>query len=325
MARVMTHFRDHITEDEGHGPRTANQSWRFLNRDGSINVDNRSFKRENLTDLYHILLSIGWGRLLAIITSIYLLMNLFFGTAYFLAGPNALEGIGTSTGLTRWEECFFFSVQTLATIGYGKVSPVSIWAHLLVTVEALMGLMGLAVMTGIVYSRFSRPTARVRFSDRALLTRIAGKPCLTFRMANARFNQIVEARVRVVLSRTEITPDGHTFRELYDLKLERDRSPLFAMTWTVIHWIDDSSPLYHATRDFIVNADSEVIVALTGTDETFSQTIHARFSYGPEDIAWNLEFEDVLSFSPEGRIHVALECLSATRVSERSQLSEPIE
>lgn len=246
-------------------------AWRFINKDGSMNVDRGSLDESILTDLYHLLLTLQWRMLFVLIASLYLLVNLIFGTLYFLGGEHALHGLeaqGMGSGFARWLECFFFSVQTLATIGYGGISPHSIYAHILVTIEALFGLVSLTLVTGIVFSRFSRPTARVRFSERALVTRIDGKPCLTFRMANARLNQIVEAQVRVVLARFEKTSEGETFRELYDLRLERERSPLFAMTWTIVHWITPESPLYGQTRQSITEMDTEIIVTVVGTDET---------------------------------------------------------
>ena len=200
---------------------------RFLNRDGSLNIDRRGYKKTVMGDLYHNLLSTSWPKLIFFVSSAYIFINLFFGASYFVAGKRALDGINASSGLDRFVSCFFFSVQTLATIGYGRISPNSFGAQALVTVEALFGLLGLALVTGIIFARFSRPTSRVIFSDKAIISQIDGQSSLVFRLANARMNQIVEAQLRVVLARTEVTSEGLTFRELYDLKLERERSPPF--------------------------------------------------------------------------------------------------
>jgi inward rectifier potassium channel len=303
----------------------SKKSLRVFNRNGSINVVSNRSKRSSLHDLYHLLLSIRWRSVFLLVTSLYLFINTLFGTAYFLGGESALQGIHAGSASERWLECFFFSVQTLATIGYGSISPNSLFAHLLVTVEALVGLVGLALVTGIVFSRFSRPTARVRFSNRALITRLDGKPCLIFRMANERLNQIVEAQVRVALARSETTHEGLRFREFYDLRLERERSLLFAMTWTIVHVIEPGSPLYGQSQKTLSDSDSELIISLTGTDETFSQTVHARFSYAADEIDWNLEFEDMVFREPDGALCVALDRIHATRPSSGKPVSELIE
>jgi len=285
-------------------------SKRFLRRDGSLNIDSSSYQRALFRDLYHALLSMRWSRLLSLVGVAYFGINLLFGAAYFLAGNGALDGIGNTDSWRRFVDCFFFSVQTLATIGYGKISPVSLLAHGLVSVEALAGLLGLAMVTGIVFSRFSRPTARVVFSDKALISSLGGQPSLTFRIANSRLNQIVEARIRVVLARNETTSEGLTFRELYDLKLERDMSPLFSMTWTVVHPIDSESPLKGITSELLAQSETELLVTLTGIDETFLQSVYSRFSYAVEDLVWNAQFSDMISQTSEGRVHIDIKAIN---------------
>jgi inward rectifier potassium channel len=303
---------------------TDGKGWRFINRDGSMNVRGEDFHRSSLFDLYHMLLSMRWRMVFLLVTAIYLLVNVLFGTAYYLGGPEALHGVQAVNPQERWLECFFFSVQTLATIGYGGISPNTHYAHFLVTIEALSGLIGLTLITGIIFSRFSRPTARIRFSQHALITRLDGRPCLIFRMANTRLNQIAEAQVRVVLARTETTQEGLTFRELYDLKLERDRSPLFSMTWTVLHPIDSDSPLRGQTRESIRASDTEIITTVTGMDETFSQTVHSRISYAAHELEWNTEFEDMVYRDEKGYMTVRLEKIDATRSAQGDPVPEPI-
>lgn len=300
------------------------KGWRFINRDGSMNVRPEDFHRTALSDLYHLFLTLRWRVLFLLVTLTYVLINILFGTAYFLGGPNALNGTQAAGNWEHWIECFFFSVQTLATIGYGGISPHSLVAHILVTVEALTGLIGLALITGIIFSRFARPTARIRFSNHALISRMDGKPCLMFRMANTRLNQIAEAQARVTLARNETTQEGIVYRELYDLSLERERSPLFAMTWLVIHIIDEKSPLLGQTRESIRACDTEIIATMTGTDETFSQTVHSRFSYAADDIEWNAEFEDMIARDDCGYLAVSLEKISATKQYLARPVSEPI-
>jgi inward rectifier potassium channel len=278
---------------------------RFLRRDGTLNIDAESYHRTLFSDLYHVLMSASWFKLLALITTSFVVINLIFGSAFFLAGNQALEGIENSGGgFGQWLECVFFSVQTFATIGYGKLSPGTLPAHIIVTLEALIGLLSVAMMTGMIFARFSRPTARVVFSDKILISELDSQLSLIFRMANARLNQIVEAKVRVVLLKNETTLEGLNFREFYELKLERSISPLFSMSWTVIHPIDSESPLHGLTEEEAKKSDMELMVTLTGTDETFLQSVYARMGYSTDDLVWGAHFADMLKRTDEGRIHV---------------------
>jgi inward rectifier potassium channel len=310
---------------KSNGQNVSGKGWRFINRDGTINVRGEDFRRSSLFDLYHLLLSMRWRMVFALVTIIYLLVNILFGTAYYLGGPDALHGTHAVESGERWLECFFFSVQTLATIGYGGISPSTTYAHFLVTIEALTGLIGLTLITGMIFSRFSRPTARIRFSQHALITRLDGQPCLIFRMANTRLNQITEAEVRVALARSETTQEGLNYREFYDLKLERERSPLFAMTWTIVHPIDPASPLYGQTRESILAADVEIVVTVKGTDETYLQTVYSRYSYAPFDMEWNTDFEDMVFRDQNGYLSVRLEKIDSTRAAAGNPVLEPIQ
>lgn len=279
---------------------------RVFRRDGSANATRLGVRSFQLSDLYHSLLAVSWTGFLTLVVLTYLLVNLVFAWGYYLCGPAGLSGTTGISNTERMIDSFFFSVQTLATIGYGKITPVSLLANSLVTIEALVGLLGLAMVTGLLFSRFSRPTARVIFSRIALVTSIDGVPCLIFRMANARQNQIVDARVDVTVLKTETTQEGETYRNFYDLKLERERSPLFALTWTVVHPILPSSPLHGMTRDDLLAQHSEIVVSLTGIDGTFSQTIHARYSYTTDEILWEGKFADIIYRSEEGNVTLDL-------------------
>lgn len=284
----------------------AQRYQRFLNPDGTFNIEREGWRRSRWDDLYHVLLSTSWPQFWALVLSTYLLVNSLFGFLYFLIGPAALSGLHTERGVSRALDCFFFSVQTLATIGYGHISPIGLSANLIVTLEALTGMISIAMATGLIFARFSRPRAKVVFSRQALIQNLDGVPCLTFRMANTRLNQIVQATVSVVLVRTEQTSEGDTFRNLYDLKLERAVSPLFSMTWTVVHEITADSPLYKKKHEDFVRADSEFMVVVSGIDDTLSQNVFARYSYIPEDILWDRRFHDILGRSASGRIKVDL-------------------
>lgn len=279
---------------------------RFLNRDGSFNIIRVDVHTEWITDLYHSLLSTTWAKFFGLVLAFYIILNTIFAVAYFFCGRNALQGIDYSTELNYLLDCFFFSIQTFATIGYGRINPMGLVPNLLVAFEALIGLLGLALVTGLLFSRFSKPTTRIDFSKMALVTVMDGVPCLNFRMANRRLNQIVEARVQVTLIRNESTLEGYQFRNFQDLALEKNFSPMFALTWLVVHPIHQFSPLYQKTLDDLREMQAEILVTLTGIDETFAQTVIARFSYTPDEIQMNARFEDMIDYNQEGKILVSL-------------------
>ena len=274
------------------------QSGRFLDR-GRINIVQTGLHNGYLGDLYHLLLISSWWRLLMILALLYFATNSLFAAAYLLQ-PGDIENAHTGS----FADAFFFSLQTMATIGYGKLAPRTAYANELVAIESLVGLLGIAMVTGLAFAKFSRPTARVLFSRVAVISPRDGVPCLMFRMANQRGNQIVEAHIHVVLALTETTLEGELIRRLHDLRMLRDQHALFALSWTALHPITEASPLFRATAESLAAHEAEIIVSLTGLDETFSQTVHARHSYVAEEIVWGARFVDVLSRTPDGRRQV---------------------
>ncbi|MBZ8181444.1 ion channel [Oscillatoria salina] len=250
----------------------------------------------NWNDLYHRLLIVSWFQFFALIVFSYLIINLCFAFAYLLQ-----ENSITNAQPGSLIDAFFFSVQTMSTIGYGAMSPQTWYANFLVTIEALFGLLGVAMATGLMFARFSRPTARVIFSRVAVICPFNGVPTLMFRTANQRDNRILEGQIRVSLLRNEVSPEGIQLRRFYDLQLLRSQTPIFGLTWMVMHPIDENSPLFQVTTDLLIDWDAEILVTLTGLDETFSQTIHARYSYRVEDIFWNLRFVDIFSRTTDGK------------------------
>ena len=197
-------------------------------------------------------------------------------------------------------DAFFFSVQTMATVGYGQMAPATLYANLVVTVETAVGLMFLALATGLVFARFSRPTARVLFSRVAVIGPYNGTPTLSFRLANQRSNQILQAEVSAVLLRDETTLEGAPIRRFYDLKLARYRTPVFALTFSVMHEIDSDSPLHGASAASLEADNAELIVTASGIDETIAQRVHARTSYLPHEILWGHRFVDVMGWTDDG-------------------------
>ncbi|MDJ0556337.1 MAG: ion channel [Microcoleaceae cyanobacterium MO_207.B10] len=255
------------------------------------------------SDFYHWLMKISWLQLWSIIISIYLVINTLFAFAYL----NINDGIANAKA-GSFIDTFSFSVQTMATIGYGAMYPTNIYTHILVTIEVFIGLIGMAMITGLMFARFSLPTARVLFSNVAVIAPYNGVPTLMFRIANQRQNWIVETQVRVTLLLGEvISPEGHSLRRLCDLELVRSETPMLALTWLVMHQIDENSPLYNWSEANFHQLDYQEIrffVTLTGLDETVSQTIHSRHIYTLDKILWNMRFVDVMFTSAEGQRYV---------------------
>lgn len=273
---------------------------RLLNAKGRFNVIRVGRQPRRAADLYHKMLATTWPRVLAAIFTIYLVLNLVFAGAYWACGPGALEEPANGALGSEFLKVFFFSVQTFATIGYGRISPVGLAPNILVTLESLTGLLSFAVITGLIFSRFSRPTARILFSQNALWLRHDGVPSLIFRIANERLNQVVEAHVFVSLTIDEVTAEGEYYRNFYDLKLDRNRTAIFALSLTIVHPVIPGSPLAGLSLRDMAERNAEIIVSVSGTDETLSQVIHARHSYVPAEILENHTFQDMLERVPEG-------------------------
>ena len=248
-----------------------------------------------LSDFYHTLMRASWPTTFGIVFGAFLAINALYALVYMSLGAG-VEGMRGGS----FEDAFDFSVQTLATIGYGKMAPVSRVAHLVVMMEAFTGMLFAALTTGLVFAKFSRPTARVVFSRVALITPYEGVPTLQFRMANARGNRIVQASIRVTTSRNVRTAEGETMRRLLDLKMLRSDSAMFAITWTAYHPLTEDSPLFGATPESIQRDRVGLVVTLIGLDETISQTVHARHSYDHDQIVFGGRFVDVLSENADG-------------------------
>jgi inward rectifier potassium channel len=247
------------------------------------------------TDIYHLLLTINWAWFISLICLSYIAINSIFALLFLLGG----EGLKNAEP-NSFLDAFFFSVQTMSTIGYGAVYPISLYTNIIVVVEALVGLIGVAMATGLMFVRFSRPTSRILFSKVAVITKHNGLSTLMFRTANERKNRILEATLWAVLIRDEISEEGLTTRRFYDLNLTRNKSPIFSLTWMAMHIIDESSPLYELTQEKFSEVDAEIFVTLTGIDETFAQTIHARHSFIGDEIGWDMKFVDILRKFSDG-------------------------
>jgi len=292
--------------DLGFGSVVARESrQRFLNRDGTFNVRREGLRFWESNSVYDYLLTVSWPRFLTIVVLAYLAANAVFAAFYVLAGPDALVGAHSPAGVGPFGEAFFFSVHTLATIGYGSIAPSTLAAHLLVTIETLIGLLGVAVIAGISFARFARPVAKILFSRQAVIAPYRGGRAFMFRIVNKRSTQLVELEAKVMLIRRKRDGATASDREFIQLPLERDRVAFFPLSWTVVHPIDEASPLRGWTSSELIECDAEFVIMLSGFDETFSQTVHARSSYKSDEIVWGARFRSMFNpTSGEGTISV---------------------
>ncbi len=308
------------TRDLGFGNIVARESrQRLLNHDGSFNVVRR--RRGLVTSLgdYHLLLTLSWPRFLLLVAAMFVALNLLFAGAYMACGPDALDGPAVEGTAGHWARAFFFSVQTFSTIGYGHVAPANLSANLLVVFEALCGLLVFALSSGVVFARFSRPIARVRYSDRAVVAPYRGITAFEFRIVNTSRSQLLDLRAQVLLSLMEVDEAGRSVRRFHDLPLERDHVALFPLTWTIVHPIDARSPLAGMDSRRLHAADAEFLVILAGTDETWAQLVHSRSSYKSDEVDWNARFASILLRPDDGGpMGVALD-----RLSEIESLGDP--
>ena len=267
---------------------------RLINRDGTFTSRRVGFSPFSYLNGYHALLTMTWPRFLGYVTAAYATMNGLFAAAYLFCGEGALGGTAMRLMGGRFLRAFFFSVDTFATIGYGNVFPIGAAANTLVAIESLVGLLFVALLTGLVFARFARPTAALMFSDIAVVAPYQGRSAFMFRVANARSNQLMELEAKILYSRLE-GPGRH-----YDqLKLERTKVVFFPLSWTIVHPIDESSPLWGMEHADLVRHDAEFDILMSGIDETFSQTVHARSSYKPQEIVFGAKFSNV--YNPVGR------------------------
>jgi len=276
--------------DLGFGSVVSRESGaRLVNRDGSFNVERQGLAFFQSFSPYHFMLTIPWSAFFAVATGWYVLANALFALGYLACGPG---GLGSDTiGMEHhtFLRAFFFSVQTLSTIGYGHVVPIGIAANTLVTIEAVIGLLGFAIVTGLLFARFSRPTARILFSSHAIVAPYRGITAFELRVANARHNELIDVSAKVMLTKFEIA-DGVRTRRYYPLTLERERVTFLPLTWTIVHPIDENSPMHGATIESLRQCEAEFIVLLTGLDETVSATVNQRTSYVPDEVRWGARF-----------------------------------
>jgi len=288
----------------------------FFDRQGRVTIARRNLPRDLggglAKDAYHFLVNLTWTRLLGFLALFWIAVNLLFAAILYFGGAgimNARDGV--------FLDRFWFSVQTMATIGYGYMVPIDSLAHAIVTIESLVGIIITAMVTGLFFSKFSRPNARVLFSRVAIVAEHEGQRTLMIRMANARATAIVEATARLTLVRDEILASGQRFRRIHDLHLRRNTSPVFALSWTIFHVIDEHSPL----RDLVAGAGDvslSLIVTFTGIDDSLAAAVHTRGSYGFADLRFDEQFVDIITTDADGTRYIDYGRFHETRPIDRA-------
>jgi inward rectifier potassium channel len=265
-------------------------------------------------DVYYGFLELPWSAFLVGLAGLYLLLNLGYAVLFALR-PGSVSGARPGSLL----DAFFFSVETMSTVGYGEMYPATLYGHVVVTIDVVTGVLLVPLATGLMIAKFTLPTARVLFSRNVIVSRFDGVPMLMFRIANFRKNQIIEACIKLTLLRDEETLEGHRLRRMVDLPLMRDSSPFFELSWTVMHPIDEGSPFYGMGPDDCRSQAAQLVAVLTGIDGTTSSTVYARHGYASADILFDHDFEDILEVKEDGTAKIDFRLFHATHpTSERS-------
>jgi inward rectifier potassium channel len=277
-------------------------------RPGTPPVVRLGAPRRGWRDIYHAFLVLPWSAFLASLVGLYLLLNLGFAVLFALR-PGAVYGARPGSLL----DAFFFSIETMSTVGYGEMYPATLYGHALVVVDVVMGVLAVPLATGLMIAKFTLPHARVMFSQYMVVHPFDGVPTLIFRVANIRNNQMIEARMKLTLLRDEETEEGHRYRRMFDLPLVRDASPFFALSWTVMHRIDEASPFFGMGADDCRAEATQLVAVLTGIDGTTSSIVYARHGWAAADILFDRAFEDVVEVKEDGAVNIDFRRFHVTR------------
>lgn len=286
--------------DLGFGSRLSQQqNSRMMNRDGTFNVERDGLSLIRSMSLYHWLITISWTKFLLLMALFYVAVNFLFAGGYYLCGTDALNGTETTTVGHHFWNCFFFSVETFGTIGYGALNPKTTAANWLMTFEAFFGLVSAAMATGLLFARFARPNAKILYSNHAVIAPFKDGKALMVRIINQRSSQLINIEAQIIFS-LMLEKEGRRIRQYFTLPLDRQRVTFFPLHWTIVHEIDEKSPLYGRDAQFLKDAETEMFVLITATDETYSQTVHSRSSYRYDEIVWGAKFKDIFEKSTTG-------------------------
>lgn len=279
---------ENVNQDTGFGERSADMGGRMVNKDGSFNIRRIGIRMHHRVSNYQNMLTMPRWQFLIVIVLVYMLINCVFTALYWLTGPDGLQGIHHQKDTWgQLRELFFFSTQTLTTVGYGRINPVSDLANWIAAIESLVGFLSLAIATGLLYGRFSRPRAFIRFSNLIVYTQYKGSNALMFRLVCYKDDHLLmNAEIQV---NVRILTQNNAYR-FYTLRLERSRVDSLVLNWTVVHPIDEDSPFHGLSQQEIVAMQPEIAAYLTGFDEVYSSMVIARISYAIQDFKFGFKF-----------------------------------
>ena len=283
--------------DLGLGNRGTAGTVRALNKNGSFNVKKQNIPFLERLNFYHSLVNMSWLKFFGIIIIGYFIINLFFATLYLSIGLEHLTGILASTKLEGFREAFFFSSQTITTLGYGRVAPVGVLANIVAAVESMLGLLSFALATGLLYGRFSKPSAKIKYSKHAVIAPYQDINGFMFRVINPNENELLEVEVNLTLS---MKKNDSELRDFFQLNLERPKVVFLPSVWTVVHPINASSPLHNLSDEDFHKKDVEFIILIRAFDESFSQTVYSRSSYKSTEIKWAQKFVYIIKHEDDG-------------------------
>ncbi|MEM0999710.1 MAG: ion channel [Bacteroidota bacterium] len=294
---------DEKNRELGFGTRVYRRRLRLINKDGSFNVVKRGRANFRWYDLYHQLITMHWAKLVGLILLYYLVINIIFSVLYLAVGLENLEGTVGETPFMQFMDAFFFSAQTVTTLGYGRISPVGTSASIIAAIESLVGLMGFALVTGLLYGRFARPAARIKFSDVALIAPYRGITGLMIRLANERSSELIEVEAQIIYS--FIDPDTNR-RRFTPLELELKKVNFLSLAWTLVHPINEDSPMQGKSPEDLARADAEFLILLKGFDDSFATYVYQRSSYKYWEVIFGAKFKSITRAGDDEMLHVDL-------------------
>ena len=275
---------------------------RAINQDGQFNVRRAGVTWHDFHP-YLYLISASWPVFIGIVVVVFLIANVFFASLYMWVGIEHLKGAEGPSPSSEFWNAFFFSAHTLTTVGYGNIYPKGPAANIIAVVEALLGLLSFAIATGLVFGRFSRPSARIGFSNTMLVAPYMGGKSLQFRVVNRRSNNLIELQARLLLMTVELV-NGNVQRKYAALQLERENVLFFPLTWTIVHPLDEKSPLYGKTAEDLERLQAEILIMIKAFDDTFGQTVQVRYSYRYDEITWGAKFTPAFEIEPNGEMRL---------------------
>lgn len=298
--------------DLGIGNKVLDSDQRIVTKDGKFNIERRGISFFKSFSIYHYLISISWLKFCSLILIVYLLVNIVFAFLYLAGGVENFQGIETNNTFDRFLNVFFFSTQTFTTVGYGRINPVGVYSNIISSIESLTGLLSLALATGLLYGRFSRPVAKIIYSDNAIIAPFNSMNAFQFRIANMKNDHdMIDVETEVILSKEE-----NNSRKFFNLKLEYRKINFFNASWTINHIINEESPVYGLSEKDLKDSDCEFLILIKGYDNTFAQYVNSRYSYRYDELIWGARFTNIYGRSEDGRGMIELDKISLIEKAE---------